>query len=434
MGSEVGRAWLLSAQPLSSSTVRSTRGELPRWPFVAMFALFPIWWMLGPGDMAWIPLGVVMALYMWRRGDIEVPRSFALWLIFLLLMAVSVIGIDSPGRLLGFMYRAAQYATFATVFIYVYNARERLSVRYVLGVLTVFWAWTALGGYASLAFPEFSFRTPMSYALPQGLLSNELVGEMATRRLTQYNPDSWLKLEPRPSAPFLYTNAWGNVYSMLLPVAICYLKMIPGTRRSMLLALAIPLSLVPAFLTLNRGMFLGMGVALAFVGVMALLGGQRRLLAALLAIIVLLIGGAAALDVDERVSSRTETSSTTENRANLYRETFERTLESPMFGYGAPRPSETEGVPSAGTQGQVWTVMFSHGFPALFFFLAWLCWTFLATLQRRDPLRIGLTSVLLVILVQSAYYGVATNGLILSMAVAALLMRPGRSMVVEARA
>lgn len=403
---------------------RVTREELPRWPFTAMFALFPLWWFLGPGDMAWIPVGMLMAAYMWRRGGIEAPRSFWLWLMFLLLMAVSVIGIDSPGRLIGFAYRAAQYVTFAIVFIYVYNARERLTMQYVLGVLTVFWVWTVLGGYASVAFPTFSFDTLMSYVLPQGLLSNELVSEMSTRRLTQHKPDGWLDLDPRPSAPFLYTNAWGNVYSMLLPVTICYLRMAWGTHRSLVLLLMIPLSLVPAFLTLNRGMFLGMGVAFAFIGVMALLGGQRRLVAGLLVIMAVLLGAAAVLDVRERVTDRTEVSTTTENRADLYQETFERTVESPIFGHGAPRPSETEGAPSAGTQGQIWTVMFSHGFPALFFFLAWMAWTFLVTLQTRDPGRIALTSVLLMILVESAYYGVATNGLILAMAVAALLMRP----------
>lgn len=411
---------------LATGRPADARGELPRWPLAAMFVPFPLWWALGPGDMAWIPFGVVMALYLWRRGRVEIPRSYVLWLMFLLLMAVSVIGIDTPGRLVGFGYRAAQYATFTTVFLYVYNAREQLTARYALGALTVFWAWTVVGGYASLAFPTFSFNTVLHYVLPQFLLSNDLVSEMATRRMTQYQPGGWLELDPRPSAPFIYSNSWGNVYSMLLPVVICYLRMIPRTWRSRLLLILIPLSLVPAVLSMNRGMFLGMAVAFAFVGVMALLGGQRRTLAVLLSIAALVGVGAVALDAVDRITERTSVSSTTEDRAQLYQETFERTLESPLFGYGAPRPSHTEGAPSAGTQGQVWMVMFSHGFPALLFFLAWLSWSFLATMQTRDPVRIGLTSVLLVILVESAYYGVATNGLILSMVIAAVLMRPRR--------
>lgn len=420
MSNDIASVRFRAASP-AQTTVRS---ELPRWPFMTLFALFPLWWVLGPGDMAWIPIGFVMALYMWRRGGIEVPRSFALWLMFLLLMVVSVIGIDSPGRLLGFFYRAAQYVTFSIVFLYVYNARERLTAQYVLGTLTLFWVWTVIGGYASIAFPSFSFSTLLSHVLPRGLLSNELVSEMATRRLTQHKPDGWLDLAPRPSAPFLYTNSWGNVYSMLLPVAMCYAHMVWGSRRALLVAVLVPLSLVPAVLSLNRGMFLGLGVAFGFIMVMALLGRQRRLILGLTGVVLLLAGGAVALDAGGRIEDRTEVSSTAEHRASLYEETFERTLDSPLLGYGAPRPSEHEGYPSAGTQGQIWTVMFSHGFPALVLFLAWLSWSLFASIQVRDPRRIVVTSVLAVILVESAYYGVATNGLILSMSVAALLMRP----------
>lgn len=398
--------------------------ELPRWPFAAMFVLYPLWWVLGPGSMAWIPLAGVMMLYMLRRGRIQIPRSFALWMIFLLLMFVSVIGIDSPSRLIGFFYRASQYVAVGIAFVYVYNARAALTLRYVLGALTVFWLWVVIGGYASMAFPLFSFSTPMAYILPQGLVSNELVGEMAFRRLTQYNPNSWLNLDPRPSAPFLYTNAWGNVYSMLLPVAICYLKFARGTKLFVPLLIVLPLSLVPAYLTLNRGMFIGIGVALVFVAVMAFLGGHMKVMGVLVVLAVILGGTAVVLDVGDRLETRVETSSSTQDRANLYDETLERTLESPIFGYGAPRPSITEGAPSAGTQGQIWTIMFSHGLPALFFFLAWLAWSFVVTLQLRDPVRFGLSSVLLVVLVESAYYGVAANGLVLSMAVAGVLMRP----------
>lgn len=427
-------ASLVRPHPYGPAEATASRGEtavrpaptvLPRWPFAAMFVLFPLWWVLGPGDAIWIPLGAVMAVLLLRRGVAGAPRAFTLWLLFMLLMTVSVIGIDSPGRLLGFLYRWSGYLAFTVVFVYVFNARERLTPRYVLGVLSVFWLWTVLGGYASLLAPTFSFNTLLHYVLPGGLLSNELVGEMATRRLTQYKPDGWLQLDPRPSAPFLYTNSWGNVYSMLLPVVLCYVKMAWRTWRARLLAVMVPLSLIPAFLTLNRGMFLGLGVAFVFIAVAAFLSRQRKLLAAVVAVVVLLGGAALWLDVGSRISDRTEVSSTTEDRANLYQETFERTLESPLFGYGAPRPSVTPGAPSAGTQGQVWMVMFSHGLPALACFLAWLTWSFLVTARTRDPVRIGLASVLLIILVESAYYGVGTNGLILAMAVSALLLRGG---------
>jgi len=403
------------------------RTALPRWPFTAMLAFFPLWWVLGFAEMAWIPLAACMVVLMVRRGGIQVPRGFAIWLMFIVLMCASVIGIDTSGRLIGFVYRALLYIMITVVFVYVYNARETLTMRYVLGVLSLFWLWAVLGGFAGIVAPEFSFRTPLSYVLPQGLQANELIGEMVVRRLTQYNPDSWLALDPRPSAPFLYTNGWGNVYSITLPMVVAYLTLIPRGRRFWLLILAIPLSLIPAFLTLNRGMFIGLAVAAAYLFFRFALAGRLRAVA-LLSVIGVIAGIAAvALDVGSKLTDRVETSSSTEDRANLYEETFVRTLQSPFFGYGAPRPSFTDGAPSAGTQGHLWMVMFSHGFPALVCFLGALVWMFFATARASSTAMLVLHTVQLVILVEVFFYGVLPNGLILTLPAAALAMRELRA-------
>lgn len=399
------------------------RAALPRWPFTAMLALFPLWWVLGFAEMAWIPLAGCMVVLMVRRGGIRIPRGFALWLLFFVLMCASVIGVDTSGRLIGFVYRALLYATVTVVFVYVYNARETLTTRYMLGVFTLFWLWAVLGGYAGIVAPEFSFRTPLSYVLPQGLQANELIGEMVVRRLTQFNPESWLALDPRPSAPFLYTNGWGNVYSITLPMVIAYMTLIPRRRVFWLLMLAIPASLVPAFLTLNRGMFIGLAVAGAYLFLRFAIAGRLREVV-LLAVIGGVAGVAAvALDVVSKLTDRVETSSSTEDRANLYEETFVRTLDSPLFGYGAPRPSFTDGAPSAGTQGHLWMVMFSHGFPALICFMGALIWMFFATLRGRSTAMMVLNTVQLVLIVEVFFYGVLPNGLILTLPAAALAMR-----------
>lgn len=404
----------------------AARTDLPRWPFAAMFVLFPLWWVLGFGEMMWIPLAAVMVTFMVKAGGIRVPRGYGLWLLFLVLVFFSVIGIDTSGRLTGFIYRALYYLVVTIVFVYVYNARGTLTIRYVLGVLTVFWTYVAVGGYLGMLFPLFSFVTPLAYVIPDGLQSNELIREIVVRRLTQYNPEGWVVTAPRPSAPFLYTNGWGNVYSMLLPIVVAYLGMLRSGWRQVLLFLGIVASLVPAFASLNRGMFIGIGVAIVYTAVRLALRKQVKLLLGVLVAVALLVSAALLLDVGSRLDERIESSSTTQDRADLYVETFERTMESPIFGYGAPRPSVDAGAPSAGTQGQVWTVMFSHGFPAFLLFMSWLAYSFFATIRARDPALLALNTVLLVILVEVFYYGVLPDGLILSMTAAALAMREGK--------
>ncbi|QZY53138.1 O-antigen ligase family protein [Leucobacter tenebrionis] len=400
----------------------TARAALPRWPLTVMIAWFPLWWGLGIADMAWIPLAACMVVLMIRRGAIRAPRGFGIWLLFLILMLISVIGIDTTGRLIGFVYRALLYLTVTVVFVYIYNARERLTTRYVLGLFTLFWVYTWIGGYAGILFPEFSFKSPLAYVLPQSMLNNEAIGEMAIRRTAQYKIDGWLDLEPRPSAPFLYTNAWGNVYSLTLPIAIAYLGEVRRGWRFWCVLLAVPVSLVPAILSLNRGMFIGLGVAAVYLFARFLLAGRTREVLALGGVGIVAIVSALALDVVSRLTDRVEVSGSTTTRSMIYEETWTRTLQSPLFGYGAPRPSYVA-EPSVGTQGHVWLVMFSHGLPALACFLLALVWLVWATARWRGSTALVLHTVQLVILVECFYYGVLPNGLIVTFAVAALVLR-----------
>lgn len=398
--------------------------RLPRWPFAALFALFPVWWLLGLGESAWIALAAVMLACLVWRGRLRMPRGFVIWLLFLVWMAVSVIEIDTSDRLLGFVYRALLYLTVTVIFLYVYNAQDSLSPRYVMGVLTVFWLIVVAGGYVGILFPVLTFQTPLGLAIPPSIASNELVHDMVVRRVSQYNPEGWAKLDPRPSAPFLYTNGWGNAYSMLAPIVIAYLVAVRRERRFWWLLAAIPVSLVPAFLTLNRGMFLGLGLALVYVAVRLFMRGNVRALLGLIGLAVVVAVAFTALPISERLTHRVESSPSTSDRATLYEETFERTLEAPVFGYGAPRPSETAGAPSAGTQGQLWMVLFSHGFPGAALFMGWLVWAYIRSIRERDPTGLALNAVLLVVVVESLYYGIMTAGLAIAMIAAALAMRP----------
>jgi hypothetical protein len=389
-----------------------------------MFVAFPVWWLLGPGEAVWIVFGAVMAVYLSRLPRVEIPRGFTIWLLFIAWMMFSVIELDSALRVIGFGYRALSYLAVTVAFVYVYNARSSLSARYVTGVLTIFWLVAVVGGYISLFFPLLSIQTPFGLVLPESVRSNELVNEMVVRRTTQFNPDAYSATDPRPSAPFLYTNGWGNAYSLLIPMVIAYMAKVRSLKRFWLLALAIPVSLVPAFLTLNRGMFIGLAVAVVVAGIGFVLRGQFAPILALAALLAVVGVAFLVLPVAERLTDRLDVSSTTEDRANLYEETFDRTLESPIFGFGAPRPSESEGVPSAGTQGQLWMVMFSHGFPGAVLYMAWWAWSFVRSVRLEGPVEVASNIVVLLMFVESFYYGTLPVGIMIGMIAAALTQRP----------
>ncbi|MBW4094368.1 MAG: hypothetical protein HIU81_02665 [Acidobacteria bacterium] len=419
------RAAVRSQNSLNQVGLPGQTAELPRWPFSAVFLGYPVWWLLGLSDLVWIAAGAVMFLYLVRHRSTVVPKAFFFWGVFLVWMLCSVIGIDNSDRLIGFVYRALIYISLTIMAVYIYNARKQLTPQYVLGCLTFFWAVVVIGGYLGILFPLVIIHTPLSLILPSSLMQNELVNQMAIRRLTQYNPAAWDYIDPRPSAPFLYTNNWGAAFSLLMPLVIAYLVKVRGTRRFWLILVGIPISFVPAFLTLNRGMFLGLGIALFYAALRFALTGNKKGLAAIFGIGVLVAVALILLPVAERLQNRLQVSSTTQDRESLYTAAIDQTKQSPIFGFGAPRPSQIPGAPSVGTQGQIWMVLYSHGFVGALLFLVAFLVMFFATLRRHDALGLACNTVLLVSLVEIFYYGMLASGLGLMLLVGALGLATG---------
>jgi hypothetical protein len=396
------------------------------WPVVALFVFFPFWWALGVVDIIWVPAALVMALYLQRAGAVRAPRGFGIWLLFLGFAGCSAIMITNGGDLLAFVYRYAIYLASTVFFLYVYNARETLTARFISGTLTCWWLATVVGGYLGLLFPTVVIRTPMSYLLSDNLQSNDLVNHMVIRRFSQYNPDSYFQIAPRPSAPFLYTNNWGNVYSLLLPMVVVYLLQVRGEKRFWPLALMLPVSLVPAVMTLNRGMFLGIGVSVLYVAFRLTLRRNARGIAVLAVVAVIGLVAFQLFSVQSRIEARLggETNSNTA-RSSLYVDALKLIPQSPVFGFGGPQPSFDPALAPVGTQGQLWLLLVSHGPIATGCFLLFFLVAFWKIRRRVDAMGIACATIILVGSMELAYYGVVPNGLPLMLIAAAVGLREG---------
>lgn len=360
------------------------QGELPVWPLFLAFGGFPVWWLLGLGGFAPVVAGTPILLLLLLRRDVRLPAGFLLWLFFLGWTVLSATQLDTSGRVIGFVFRFLSYGSAAVLFVHLYNQPSRvLPARRICGLFVLFLLWVVIGGYLGVLFPTGSITTPMELVLPGALKSNSYVWELVHPKFAEIQYP-WGAPEPfvRPSAPFAYTNTWGSHFALLVPFAFCYAAMDVGPRRRAGALALVAAGLVPAFATLNRGMFLALGVGVCYAAVRLALRGQIFLMTAIGA-----LAGAAAylahtLGVFELIGSRTEYSPTNSSRATLYEEAFVRTLESPLIGAGAPRPSLTLNI-SVGTQGQFWNVMFSYGFVGLAVFCGFVWW--LAVRSRNAP-------------------------------------------------
>ncbi len=411
-------------------TERTRSPQLPAWPVFVLFAGFPLWWAAGLSAFAVVLSSVPMVVLLAQRKRVELPLAFLLWVGFLLWAGAAALELSIDARLVGFGVRMSSYLGATVVFVYVFNAREQLTDRRVLQTLVLFFAFVVLGGYLGMVFPNVSFSTPMERLLTAfvpRVAENEFVHALVHPTFAEVQrPYGSPQTFYRPSAPFPYTNTWGCNVALLVPLVIGAMTVVrrPGARLA--LAALLAAAALPAFATLNRGMFLAVAIGLCYASLRLALRGRLLALMAIGTGSAVIGGAAVATGQVATLQSRMHYSHSIVGRKAIYREAFEGALQSPFFGHGAPEPSQTLTV-SIGTQGQLWNVMFSYGFVALALFLGWFLLAALYGLRAVRPEQLWIHTALVVCLLTFGFYGYDGIQLAVAMVAAALATRAGRA-------
>jgi O-antigen ligase len=192
--------------------------------------------------------------------------------------------------------------------------------------------------------------------------------------------------------------------AFLIPVAVAFALYRGTAKAKIFTVLGLGLAIPPAVAANNRGMLLALVVTLLVVAVR--LAAQGRL-EAVFGILVVAAGAGYVmlrLGLLQSLTERAEVGRSSEGRGELYLETFQRTLKSPILGYGAPRDSFTSEI-TVGTQGAIWATMFCYGFVGLALLLYFLFGAVVRTWHLRSPSDLWLNATLISTCVMSAYYG-----------------------------
>ncbi|MEJ7585856.1 MAG: O-antigen ligase family protein [Acidimicrobiales bacterium] len=389
-----------------------------------LFLGFGGFWLLGLHSFAWqiCALPLLGRLVLDRR--LRVPRGMGLWFVFLGWNLLTVVQLDRSSQLIGFFYRYSLYLSATIVFVFVYNApRTLLSMRRVYAWCAALWIATVTGGWLGVLIPSGGFRSGFELVLPERLTGDPFVQDLIHPSFAQVQQFLGYPLG-RPQAPFAYTNHWGAAFAMLTPVVLLGWAHLNARKYPLATQLLLTVSLVPAVVSLNRGMFLSLGVALVYASARSGRIGanaRRSLLAVILLTVVLLATtplGNLAVDREDNQHSNT-------GRTTLYGQALDFTFRSPVLGYGAPQ--EVEGdllLPPVGTQGQFWLVMVSTGFVGLFFYVGFLIVLLVRT--RRLSSDGSLAHLLIIVaLVQMFVYDLLTAPHHIVFLVAAAALRDG---------
>lgn len=394
---------------------------LPAWPLTLMIVAYPLWFLLGLGGFMWVVLAAPMAAALVRRRNLIAPKGIGIWAVFLIAVLGSALGVDTPARFSGYLLRLGYYLAATVFLLYLLNGGRTVSIGRIVRSFTVLWVCTIVGGYLALVFGEFSYRSPTYFLLPPVLLDNELINALVTPGFADVQNIIGLPI-PRPKAPFPYTNSWGSMVALSAPFAIVALLDRRSRLSPRLIRIALAASIVPIVVSLNRGLWLSLGLGLLYAAFRFGLAGRRGSLARLAVVAVALAAVVALSPLGDLVTSRLVNGHSDSDRVALATAAVEGSLERPIFGWGTPRPNES-GQPSVGTHGQVWMVMFSHGFLGLAAFLGALGTFFLRTRRQETTAGVWAHTVLVIAAAQLPVYLMIPHSLFAVMGAVAVALR-----------
>lgn len=405
------------------------RPSLPAWPVLALFLGFPAWWALGAAVLIFPILAVPMAWKLHRRGHVEVPPLFGWWFLFLgwQLWGLLTLGVNDPieyqlgttiGRFPGWALRTGSLSAVTVLAVYVWNLdRAVFSAQRLLGCLAWLCGVTVLGGWVGTIFPHVEFTGPLEYVIPEALRGHAYVRSLIHPSVAQLN-DVLGYVAPRPKAPFEYTNTWGNNLVVLLVLLLPWAA--AGSRRrrtgAVLLALA---AVVPIVFSLNRGVWLGLGLAVAFLA--ATFVRQRRPAMALgLALgTVLLVTAVVVTPLKGVLTERADNGHSNQVRSEIAAGSLRRSLESPITGLGSARTANggTQslgagrsescaqcGVIIYGSNGFLWSTLVSNGIVGAAMYVGWLGALLWRTRSFVGTLAASTRAVLVLALFFSFFY------------------------------
>ena len=435
------------------STVRGAApqtGERSRagWPLTALLMLYPLWWVLGMGTLIVPLLAVPMALQLWRRRPVAVPPGFGIWLLFLLWVLVSTVmlGENPPGtlpdadggRLVSVVFNLAGYLAATVILLYAGNlTEEEFPRRRLVRQLGAFFVVVVVGGLLGVLAPRFQFTSPVEMLLPESVTRVGFVRSLVHPASSQLQ-DVLGFTSPRPSAPFGYTNTWGNCLALLIGWFVISWLLDGRTGRRIAGFGILLVAAVPIVYSLNRGLWIGLAViALVTAGRLAL-RGRLLVIAGLFVTVLLAVVMVLTTPLATIVEGRLDNPQSNKIRGF----TIERTLDvveySPVIGFGSTRAALGSsnsiaigaddqcrrcGNPTLGSNGQLWLVLIAQGIGGVVLYFGFFLRSMWAYRRDRTPIGDAGFLTLMLTFLFMFLYNALTMPLVVTMLAVALLWR-----------
>ncbi len=417
---------------------------------MALAAGLPLWWFLGLGELIFFVLALPMAARLLVSWPIRVPSWFGLWLAFLAVVLFSgpLMSAHAPGTIdaslgtgsLTFLFRFATYVLATVFMLYVVNVTEReLPTRVVSEVLAAIFVVGVIGGVAGILAPGFEFTSLMERLLPTSLAKVDFVQVLIHPALSDVEEVLGYP-EARPKAPYAYANSWGANFTVTLPFFIwCYWGTSARWWRRVLSIPILVAAAVTVTYSLNRGLWIGIGLAALVLAVHQVRKRGTRVLPVLGVAALVLTVGFLVSPLADVVAQRLHSPHSNARRSGMVELTVSSvTHGSPILGFGNTRKLQGSfysiagdatpacpfcAVPPLGTQGHAWLVFFAQGFLGTALFFGFLLVGVAVNLRRRDPFSVACTAALVPLIFETLIYDTLGSAFVLALLVYGLMAR-----------
>jgi polysaccharide biosynthesis protein PslJ len=342
----------------------------------------------------------------------RLPPGGALMGAFVLVSLASAVQLTDAERVAAWSYRTGLHVVGLVALVAAYNLALRgRSVAPIVNLLAAVLVLTCVLGNLALFIPDHSHPGLLARFAPE---SSALLNDLTTVRLSA--PSTFLSDRvPRPAAPFTYPNEFGSLAVILPLVVFGAARLAPSeaeqARVRRLAAVCAIALLPPLVFSLSRIAWVSLVVAWAFIVLKTPSARLRRQLI----VVVAVATAVTALGFGGLISERIDTPHSDAGRSVLVQGALALWRDSPLLGHGAPQPVPDEALdaspvrarasalPSAGTHGQLWTVMVSQGLLGLAtYFGTWL--VLFMHLRRGGDRWLHLLAAVLALAIQAPYY------------------------------
>ena len=302
----------------------------------------PFAFLIGIHGFIWILPVFVFGLQLFvQREPVVIPRSAIPLILLVAWIPVTMLQLD-PGKLPLATFRWLVFAAPLFCMVWLVNQSEvRVPSARIVRLLSILWMVLITFGYLAILFPHFSTPSPIQHVEPGALLSNQYIRDLGRWNFAQVQALVTDEVG-RPAAPMAYSNGWGSTLGLLTPFFVLDFFILGSPRRKRFGILVGIIGLVPIVMSLNRGLWLSVGVAFAYVALRRALQGNIKLVITIGITALFIFGALAVTTLGNTVQQRFEIASESNaTRSQLYQVAFDAMKARPT---GRLRRSDQRGL------------------------------------------------------------------------------------------